>query len=84
MLVEGRKYKRRTVFGASWVRAELTPASAGGPMPLYLPESASTSLPSLVAFPVLALCQIIPREDPTEILDEALLTSALARVIRSR
>jgi hypothetical protein len=84
VLVEGRKYKRRTVLGAARVRAELTPARGGEAMPLYLPETAATSLPLLVAFPVVALCEIIPREDLTEAQDEALLAVALGRMLRSR
>jgi hypothetical protein len=53
-------------------------------MPVYLPETAATSLPLLLSFPVVALCEIIPREDLTEPHDEALLASALGRVLRSR
>jgi hypothetical protein len=83
VLIEGRKYKRRTLLGADRVRAELTPRS-GEAMPLYLPESAATSLPLLAAFPVLALCEVIPREDLTEAHDEALLACALGRVVRAR
>jgi hypothetical protein len=66
------------------VRADLTLPRSGETMPLYLPETAATSLPLLLSFPVVALCEIIPREDLTEPQDEALLASALGRVLRSR
>lgn len=84
VLVEGRKYKRRTLLGAARVRADLTLARSGEAMPLYLPDSAAASLPLLPAFPVVALCEIIPREDLTEAQDEALLAAALGRVLHSR
>jgi hypothetical protein len=84
VLVEGRKYKRRTVLGAPRLRADLVLTKGGEAMPLYLPDTAATSLPLLLAFPVVALCEIIPREDLAEAQDEALLASALARVLRSR
>ena len=84
VLVEGRKYKVRTVLGAARVRADMTLTRGGETMPLYLPETAASSLPLLVAFPVAALCEVLPREDLTETQDEALLAVALGRVLRSR
>ncbi|MFT3772846.1 MAG: DUF2169 domain-containing protein [Minicystis sp.] len=84
VLIEGRKYKRRTLLGAPQLRAELTPAGGGEAMPIYLPETVADSLPLLVAFPALALCEVVPREDLTEAHDEALLAVAIGRVVRSR
>ncbi len=84
ILVEGRKYKRRTVLGASRVRADLTLSRSDTGMLLYLPETAATSLPLLPAFPVVAICEVTPREDLTETQDEALIAAALGRVLRSR
>jgi hypothetical protein len=72
------------VLGAPRLRADLALAKGGEAMPVYLPETAATSLPLLLAFPVVALCEIIPREDLAETQDEALLASALGRVLRSR
>jgi len=84
VLTEGRKYKRRTLLGAPRVRADLAVSRGGEVMPVYVPESASTSLPQLLSFPVVALCEVIPREDLTETQDEALVVGALGRVLRSR
>jgi hypothetical protein len=84
VLIEGRKYKRRTLLGAPRLRAELTPVRGGEAMPIYLPEAAATSLPLLAAFPAVTLCEVVPREDLTEVQDEALLAVALGRVLRSR
>jgi hypothetical protein len=84
VLAEGRKYKRRTLLGAPRLRADLAISRGGDVMPIYLPESASTSLPQLLSFPVVALCEVFPREDLTETQDEALVVGALGRVLRSR
>ncbi len=84
VLVEGRKYKRRTVLGAARVRAELQLPGGGEARLVYLPDTAATSLPLLVAFAVVALCEVIPREDLGEAQDEALLAVAIGRVIRRR
>ena len=84
VLVEGRKYKRRTVLGDVRMRADLALAGGGEPQLVYLPDTVATSLPSLVAFPVMALCELIPREDFAEAQDDALLAVALGRVIRAR
>jgi hypothetical protein len=84
VLVEGRKYKRRTVLGATRVRADLSLSRGTDPLPIYLPDDAASSLPLLVEFPVLAIGEVVPREDPAETQDEALLACALARVLRSR
>lgn len=84
ILVEGRKYKKRTLFGASRLRADLSFARSGEAMPIYLPDAASNSLPLLLSFPVVALCEVTPREDLTESQDEALVVLALGRVLRNR
>ena len=44
-------------------------AEAGVPEVVYLPDTVATSLPSLVAFPGMALCELIPREDFAEAQD---------------
>jgi hypothetical protein len=83
VLVEGRKYKRRTLLGAARVRADLT-LRTGETMPIYVPETVSSSLPMLPSFPIVALCEVTPREDLAEAQDEALVAVALGRVLRSR
>jgi hypothetical protein len=82
LLLEGRKYKRRTVLGALRVRATLE--VGGEPLLVYLPDAVASSLPSLASFPAIALAEIIPREDVGEPQDEALLAVALGRVLRAR
>ena len=84
VLTEGRKYKRRTLLGAPRVRADLVLMRSGEVFPIYVPDAASTSMPLLVTFPVIALCDVIPREDLTESQDEALMAHALGRVLKIR
>jgi hypothetical protein len=85
VLLEGRKYKRRTILGAPRVLAELQlPNGGGAPMTMYLSDAAATSLPLLVAFSAIALCEVIAREDFAETQEEALLAVAFGRVLRSR
>jgi hypothetical protein len=82
ILVEGRKYKRRTLLGAPRLRAELATPGASARMVVYLPDAAADALPLLASFPVVALCAITPREDITETQDEALVVMALGRVLK--
>jgi hypothetical protein len=84
MLLEDRKYKRRTLFGAPRVRAELTFTGAEAPLLVYLPDASATSLPLLPSFPVVALCEVRAREDLVEAQPEALIAMALGRVLHSR
>lgn len=84
VLTEGRKYKRRTLLGAPRVRADLVLMRSGETFPMYVPDAASTSMPLLPTFPVIALCDVIPREDLTESQDEALMAHAVGRVLRMR
>jgi hypothetical protein len=83
ILVENRNYKRRMILGASRVRADLVFAG-GDVFPLYLPDDSATSLPLLPSFPVMAVCEVRPREDLVETQPEALLCVALGRVLHGR
>lgn len=84
VLTEGRKYKKRTLLGAPRLRADLLFPRSGDVMPIYLPDAAASSLPLLLSFPVVTLCEVTPREDLTETQDEALLVLAVGRVLKSR
>lgn len=82
-LVENRKYKRRPILGAPRVRADL--ATSGGEIfPLYVPDASAGSLPLLPSFPVVAFCEVRPREDLVETQGESLLCVALGRVLAAR
>jgi hypothetical protein len=81
LLLEGRAYKRRTLFGAPRIRAELV-FGAGEPVPIYLPEASQDLLPLLPSFPAIAAAELRPREDASEMQAECLVALALARVVR--
>jgi hypothetical protein len=84
VLVENRKLKRRTLLGAPRVRADLVLTREGEAWPLYLPDAVATSLPLLLSYPVMALCEVRLREDLAEAQPEALFAMALGRVLHSR
>jgi hypothetical protein len=84
VLLEGRKYKRRTLLGAPRVRAELVVGREGAAFPLYVLDSVAASLPLLPSFGVTALCEVRPREDVAETQSEALFAVALGRVLHGR
>ena len=84
VLLENRKFKRRTLLGSPRVRADLFIARDGEAWPLYLPDAVATSLPLLLSYPVMALCEIRLREDVAEPQAEALFAMALGRVLHSR
>lgn len=81
VLLEGRKYKRRTLLGAARVRADLIVGREGSVFPLYVLDAVASSLPLLPAYPVTALCEVRPREDVAEAQSEALFAVALGRVL---
>jgi hypothetical protein len=83
-LLEGRKYKRRTLLGAARVRADLLIGRDASPFPFYVLDSVAASLPLLPSCPVTALCEVRPREDVAETASEALFAVALGRVLQSR
>lgn len=83
LLLEHRRWKRRALLGESRVRAELT-LPDGEVLIAYLPDAAAGSLPLLMAYPVMALCEPRPREDVTETREEALILVAIGRILKTR
>ena len=49
VLLEGRKYRKKTILGEPRIRAEIT-AEGAGPVPVYLPASIAASLPLFARF----------------------------------
>ncbi|MDI1475990.1 DUF2169 domain-containing protein [Polyangium sp. y55x31] len=84
ILLEGRKYKRRTLLGATRIRADLTLARGGETMLVYLSDAVATSLPLLPSYPVVVLAEARLREDVAETQPEALVAMALGRVLHGR
>jgi hypothetical protein len=81
ILLEGRAYKKRTVLGELRIRCDL--ALGGTQWPTYLPEAVGAHLPMLPSFGVVALVEVRPREDASESHAEALVVTALGRVVRA-
>ncbi|MDI3285331.1 DUF2169 domain-containing protein [Polyangium sp. 15x6] len=84
LLLEGRKYKRRVLLGATRIRADLTLARGGDVMLVYLSDAVAKSLPLLPSYPVVVLAEARLREDVAETQPEALVAMALGRVLHGR
>ncbi len=81
-LVGGRHFKKKTLFGAPRIRAEIAVERVA--IPLYLPEAVGEYLPLLPVVSLRALVELRPREDVSEPHPDGLLAFAVARVLRSR
>jgi hypothetical protein len=82
-LLEGRRYKRRTLLGSPRIRCDFGAPGEADTILFYAPDIAD-SLPLLPSFPVIALCEVRPREDLAEPAADALFAVALGRVLRLR
>lgn len=78
--LEQRRYRRRTMFGRTYLRALLTQAGASEPIPVYLPEGLARDLPLYQRFPARLLAEVHLRQDQFEIHPSALKAPAVARV----
>ncbi len=89
ILLEGRRYAKKTLFGEPRLRALLAfpggpagGAASAAPLPAYLPEALATRLPLFRRFKARAIVELRPQEDQYETHPDALVVLALARVIR--
>jgi hypothetical protein len=82
ILLEDRRYPRRTLFGEPRLRAVLAFPGGSPPIPAYLPETLATRLPLFRRFRVRAVVELRPQEDQYETHGDALVVLALARVLR--
>lgn len=78
MLIEQRAYKRKTVFGRSWIRAEIQSSTAA--VPAYLPDALAAELPMYRRFAARLLGEVDMREDEYESSPCLVRVCALARV----
>jgi len=81
VLLEQRRYQKRTVFGAPMLRGLFTPAGSGGAMPAYLPESVAEKLPLVVQMKVRVIAEANPSQDQYESHSQALRVVALGRAM---
>jgi hypothetical protein len=84
ILLEGRRYQKKTIRGERRIRTLLTPTEGNAPVPTYLPEAASAALPIFRRFKVRAVVEVRPQEDQYESHRDALVVLALGRSLRHR
>jgi hypothetical protein len=79
VLLEKRRYQRRTVLGGPCIRALL--GRDAGAMPAYLPDDLATKLPLVTQLKARIVAEVGPSQDQYESHPYALRVVALARVI---
>ena len=77
VLLEQRRYQRRTVFGGPCLRTLLTP----GALPAYLPASLAEKLPLVTQLRARLIAEVNPSQDQYESHPHALRVVALGRVM---
>jgi hypothetical protein len=79
MLLEERRYQKRTVYGQTWIRSLLH--LGGAPVPTYLPEALAKELPMFKRFRAKLIGEVDLREDQYETHPQAVRAVALARLV---
>jgi len=81
VLLDGRKYQKRTVFGDEQIRALCVPAGENAAIPAYLPESLASRLPLMLRMKARLLAEAHAQQDQYEAHPNALRVLALGRVV---
>ncbi len=81
LLLEQRRYQKRTLLGQDWIRASFVPAGNGDAIPAYLPESLAKELPLFLRFRARLLAELRVQLDQYEPSPSALRVVALSRLI---
>ena len=81
VLLEQRRYQKRTVFGAPMLRGLFTPAGSSAALPAYLPESVGDKLPLVVQMKVRLIAEATASQDQYESHPQALRVVALGRAM---
>jgi hypothetical protein len=81
LLLEERRYQRRTLLGGPRLCGLLAHGGPGAPLPTYLPEHLAPDLPLFPRFRVRALVEPHAQQDPAESEPIALLVLALGRSV---
>lgn len=82
MLLEGRHYQKRTVFGDEWLRALMMPSLSKTGIPSYLPHTLDKELPMFEAFDARIIAEAHVQQDQFETHECALKVVALGRIVR--
>ena len=83
ILLEQRRYQKRTILGSARLRAALVPAGAspGAAIPTYLPGHLEKELPMFQRFQVAIIAEAHSQQDQFESHAAALVVLALGRVL---
>lgn len=81
VLLEQRKYQKRSVFGDEQIRALFLPAGESAAIPMYLPATLTTKLPLVLRMKVRFLAEAHAQQDQYESHGHALRAIALGRVV---
>jgi hypothetical protein len=81
VLLEQRRYQKRTVFGGPSLRTLLVPARESTAVPAYLPEKVADKLPLVTQMKVKVIAYANPSQDQYESHPHALRIVALGRVM---
>lgn len=80
-LLEGRHYRKRTVFGQPRLVGALTSPGMKAVVPVYLPDTLAKDLPSMRRMPVRLIAEVRPRAEQSEPSPAALRAVAVGRVL---
>ncbi len=81
VLLEQRKYQKRSVFGDDQIRATFSPSGESMLIPTYLPATLATKLPLVLRMKVRLLAEAHAQQDQYESHAHALRVIALGRVV---
>ncbi|MDI3292176.1 hypothetical protein QHF83_53195, partial [Polyangium sp. 15x6] len=81
VLLDQRKYQKRTVFGDEQIRALCVPAGENTAVPVYLPQTLSMKLPLMLRMKARLLAEAHAQQDQYESHPNALRVLALGRVV---
>lgn len=82
MLLEQRRYQRRTLFGGPCIRALLATRKDDKGLPTYLPDDLADKLPMMTSFEARIVAEGHVRQDQYEAHPHALRVVTLGRLIR--
>ncbi len=87
VVVEERRYQKREILDATFVRALFWEGPEGrheGPLPLYIPAKAEKRLPLFKRFSARVVAEVVPQQDAYEIEGPALVATVIGRVMGAK
>ncbi|UQA55271.1 DUF2169 domain-containing protein [Polyangium aurulentum] len=81
VLLEQRRYQKRTVFGDEQIRSLCLPSGETSPIPAYLPFALSTKLPLMTRMKARLIAEAHAQQDQYEAHPHGLKVVALGRIV---